>query len=142
MYEVLSRGCEIKDRMQLNAVVYVFDEMFYAKDMDVYWKHKELFVGLVIMTGGFHLLFILLRVIGIRFGDGGLRELAVTYTLGPLPWSLAVSYGLPRKTSKAKLSQQLEPRVTVTEKYLENATSIFDGAVLQKLKTPSGAHSM
>ena len=125
--------------MQLNAVVYAFDQTFYAKAMEVYWKHKELFI---IMTGGFHLLFILLRVIGIRFGDGGLRELAVTYTLGPLPWSLAVPYGLPRKTSKAKLSQQLERRVTVTEKYPENATSIFDGAVLQKLKTPSGTHSM
>ena len=63
-----------------------------------------------------------------------------TYPLGPLPWSLAGPYGLPRKTSKAKLSQQLERRITVSEKYRENATSIFDGmAVLQKLKIPSGA---
>ena len=30
-YEVLSRGCEIKDWMQLNAVVCVFDQVFYAK---------------------------------------------------------------------------------------------------------------
>ena len=63
-----------------------------------------------------------------------------TYPLGPLPWSLADPYGLPRKTSKAKLSQQPERRTTVTEKYPENATSIFDGmAVLQKLKIPPGA---
>ena len=67
-------------------------------------------------------------------------KVVFTYPLGPLPWSLADSYGLPRKTSKAKLSQQLERRITVTEKYPENATSIFDGmAVLQKLKIPSGA---
>ena len=63
-----------------------------------------------------------------------------TYPLGPLPWSLSDPYGLPRKISKAKLSQQLKRRITVNEKYPENATSIFDGmAVLQKLKIPSGA---
>ena len=44
------------------------------------------------------------------------------------------------QTSKAKLSQQLERRITVKEKYSENATSIFDGmAVLQRLKILSGA---
>ena len=67
-------------------------------------------------------------------------KVVFTYPLGHLPWSLADPYGLPRKTSKAKLSQQLERRITVTEKYPEHATSIFDGmAVLQKLKIPSGA---
>ena len=63
-----------------------------------------------------------------------------TYPLGPPPWSLADPYGLPRKSNKAKLSQQLERGITATEKYPENATSIFDGmAVLQKLTIPSGA---
>ncbi|KAK3747396.1 hypothetical protein QZH41_012092, partial [Actinostola sp. cb2023] len=67
-------------------------------------------------------------------------KVVFTYPLGPLPWSLADPFGLPRKASKAKLSQQLERRITVTDKYPENATSIFDGmAVLQKLKIPSGA---
>ena len=54
-------------------------------------------------------------------------KVVFTYPLGPLPWSLADPYGLPRKTSKAKLSQQLERGITATEKYPENATSIFDG---------------
>ena len=76
-YEVLSRGCEVKDRLKLNAVVCVFDQAFYAKAMEVYWKHKELFCGLVIMIRGFHLLLMLLGVMGSRFGDAGLRELAV-----------------------------------------------------------------
>ena len=31
-----------------------------------------------------------------------------TFPLGPLPWSLADPYGLPQKTNKAKISQQLE----------------------------------
>lgn len=64
-------------------------------------------------------------------------KVVFTYPLSPLPWSLADPYGLPRKISKGKLSQQLERRITVTEKYSENATSIFDGmAVLENLRFP------
>ena len=37
--------------MQLNAVVCNFEKAFYAKAMEVYWKHKELFVGVVEMIG-------------------------------------------------------------------------------------------
>ena len=67
-------------------------------------------------------------------------KVVFTCPLGPLPWSLVDPYGLPRKTSKAELSHRLERRITVTKKYPENATSIFDGmAVLQKLKISSGA---
>ena len=67
-------------------------------------------------------------------------KVVFAHPLGPLPWSLADPHGLPQKTSKAKLFQQLERRITVTEKYPENAISIFDGmAIFQKLKIPSGA---
>ena len=63
-----------------------------------------------------------------------------TYPLGPLPWSLADPYGLPRKTNKATLTQRLEKNVKVTEQYPENATTIYDGmALLQKFKPPPGA---
>ena len=47
-------------------------------------------------------------------------KVAFTFPLGPLPWSLTNLYGLPRKTSKAKPSQQLERRIIVTEKCPEN----------------------
>lgn len=50
-----------------------------------------------------------------------------TFPLGPLPWSLADPYGLLRKKNKSRISQQLERRIEVTERYAENATSIFDG---------------
>ena len=77
VYEVLCRGCEIRDRLNLKTVACVFDRAFYAKTAEVYWKHKTIFSGLVLMTGGFHLLIMLLGVIGSRFGDAGLKELAV-----------------------------------------------------------------
>ena len=76
-YEVLCRGCEIRDRLQLKAVVCVFDQAFYAKAIEVYWKQKSQFQGIVLMMGGFHLLMTLLAIIGSRFGDAGLRDLAV-----------------------------------------------------------------
>ena len=71
--QVLCRG----ERLSLEAVVCVFDQAFYAKAMEVYWKNKEMFKHLIIMLGGFHLLMMLLGVIGLRFGDAGLREIAI-----------------------------------------------------------------
>ena len=47
------------------------------------------------------------------------------------------------RQNKSKISQQLERRieVTVTERYPENVTTIFDGmAVLQKFKPPFGTN--
>jgi len=76
-YEELSRGCEVRERLQLKAVACVFDQAFYAKAMKVYWKNKGLFNGLIILMGGFHLLMMLLGIIGCRFSDAGLREIAV-----------------------------------------------------------------
>lgn len=73
----MSRGCEIKDRLQLKAVVCVFDQAFYAKAMEIFWKHTSLFKGFVIMMGGFHLLVMLLGIIATRFGYASLQELAV-----------------------------------------------------------------
>ena len=45
--------------------------------MEVLWKQKEQFKGLVVMMGGFHLLMTLLAIIGSRFGNAGLRDIAV-----------------------------------------------------------------
>ena len=45
--------------------------------MEVFWKYKAQFEGLVIMMGGCHLLMTLLAIIGSRFGDAGLRDVAV-----------------------------------------------------------------
>ena len=39
-YEVLSRGCEARNGLQLTGVAFVFDQAFYAKAIVVYWKNK------------------------------------------------------------------------------------------------------
>ena len=76
-FEVLCRASKIRDRLNLIAVACVFDQSFYAKAMEVFWKNRQLYKHLIIMMGGFHLLMMLLGVIGTRFGDAGLRELAI-----------------------------------------------------------------
>ena len=40
--------------------------------MEVFWKNQDLFRNLVIMMGRFHLLMMLLGIIGHRFGDASL----------------------------------------------------------------------
>ena len=64
------------------------------------------------------------------------------YLLGPLPWSLANAYSLPRITNKAKLMQLLEKGTAVAERYSKNACSICDGmALLQRFQPPVGTTS-
>ena len=76
-FEILCRASEIRDRLNLKAVACVFDQSFYAKAMEVFWKNRKLFKHLIIMMSGLHLITMLLGVIGTRFGDAGLRELAI-----------------------------------------------------------------
>ena len=75
--EVLCRASEIRDRLNLKAVACVFDQSFCSQAMEVVWTNSHLFKHLNIMMSGFHLLMMLLGVIGTRFGDAGLRELAI-----------------------------------------------------------------
>ena len=65
------------ERLKLKAVVCVFDQAFYAKAVEIFWRNKNVFENLVLMLGGFHPPMMLLGIIGTRYGDAGLRELAV-----------------------------------------------------------------
>ena len=83
-------------------------------------------------------LFARMALIG-QFRKIDLKEV-FKYPLGPLPWSLANAYGLPRKTIKAKLMQLLEKGTAAVERYPENACSIYDGmALLQRFQPLAGA---
>ena len=57
-------------------MVCVFDQEFYAKAVEIFWRNKNVFENLVLMLGDFHPPMIL-GIIGTRYGDTGLRELAV-----------------------------------------------------------------
>ena len=62
------------------------------------------------------------------------------YLLGPLPWVFSGTYGMPRKTNKAKLLQLLERGTILADLYPKHATSTFDGmAVLQMFQPSRGS---
>ena len=63
VFEVLCRGYEIRDRLKLKAVG-VFDQAIYAKAIEIFWENKNVFENLVFMLRGFHLLMILLGIMG------------------------------------------------------------------------------
>ena len=60
------------------------------------------------------------------------------YPLGPLPWSISDSFGLQRKTNKAKILHKLEPNGILIQDYPLNGTTIYDEmAILQKFQPAS-----
>lgn len=75
--EVLVQSLNIKNTLKLNSIVLVFDQALYAKATEIQWKHRERFKNLVLRMGVFHTACTLLAVIGKRFQDAGLRDLAV-----------------------------------------------------------------
>ena len=76
-FEVLCRGNEIKERLNLKSIVCVFDQAFYAKAAEVRWKNRELFGDTVLRLDGFHLLMMFMGILGVRFGNAGLTGIAV-----------------------------------------------------------------
>ena len=64
---------------------------FYAKAAEIFWKNKNVFENLVLMLRGFHLLMLLLGIMGTQYGDAGIRELAVQSEVvaeGSIEWVL------------------------------------------------------
>ena len=75
--EVLVKSLSIKNTLKLNSLVLVFDQALYAKATDIQWKQSERFKDLVFRMGVFHTACTFLSIIGKRFQDAGLRDLAV-----------------------------------------------------------------
>jgi len=77
VFEILNQAKRIKDMLQLSSIVCVFDQALYAKACEVVWKHPTEFHDVVLRMGAFHTICNLLAIIGKRFSDAGLRDLAV-----------------------------------------------------------------
>ena len=76
-YEILKRAKNIAETLHVDDIVCVFDQALYAKAAEVAWKHQEQFNMIVLRMGVFHTLCNLLSIIGKRFSDAGLRDIAV-----------------------------------------------------------------
>ncbi|XP_078353848.1 uncharacterized protein LOC144638526 [Oculina patagonica] len=75
--EVLNQALKIKESLHLKDIVCVFDQAMYAKAAEITWKHPDKFQPIVLRMGAFHTICNFLAVIGKRFLDAGLRDLAV-----------------------------------------------------------------
>ena len=75
--EMLGQALEIKDCLDLKELLCVFDQALYAKAADITWKQPEKFQPIVLRIGVFHTICNFLGIIGKRFLDEGLRDLAV-----------------------------------------------------------------
>ena len=77
VYHILERCLQIKDALNLQTVVCVFDQAIYCKVMEIKWKQPERFQSCIVMLGIFHTIMMFLGIIGKRFGDAGLRDLLI-----------------------------------------------------------------
>ena len=77
VWELLTRSVQIQKELSLPSIVCVFDQALYAKVAEVVWAHQDKFSSVVLCLGVFHTVCTLLRIIGRRFADAGLRDVFV-----------------------------------------------------------------
>ena len=74
--KVLTEALKIKMSLGLKEIVCVFDQAFYVKAAGITRKHPDMFHLIVLRMGAFHTICNFLGIIGKRFLDAGLRDLA------------------------------------------------------------------
>ena len=77
VHEVLDRAVKIKDALDIEELVCVFDQALYSKAAEIKWKHPDEFNAVILRMGAFHTICNLLAIIGKRFKDAGLRDIVV-----------------------------------------------------------------
>ena len=77
IYEMLCQSLKIKDQLGLESIVLVCDQAIYAKAVEVAWANDSKFKSIIIRLGAFHTICTFLAVIGKRFADAGLRDIAI-----------------------------------------------------------------
>ena len=71
---MLERANIIKDQLEVETLVCVYDQAIYAKTKEIQLKEPNKFKDLFFMMGTFHTLMMALGVIGSRFKDAGLKD--------------------------------------------------------------------
>ena len=75
--EMLCQALRIKHQIGIESIVLVCDQAIYAKAVEVAWSDQSKFESVVIRLGAFHTICTFLAVIGKRFGEAGLRDIAI-----------------------------------------------------------------
>jgi len=77
VHQVLVKAMSYMNSLQLSEIVCVFDQALYAKAAEIVWNDQARFSPIILRMGTFHTMCNLLSILGKRFGDAGLRDLAV-----------------------------------------------------------------
>ena len=75
--EIMTRSLAMAERMQVHQIVMVFDLAIYAKVQQIRRANDIYKERFVVRLGEFHAIMSFLSVIGKRFGDAGLRDIAI-----------------------------------------------------------------
>ena len=81
VYELLCQAQNITKPLHIEKVLCVFDQALYAKTAEVIWKQPQQFSHIVLRLSVLHTICNLLAVIGKRFGDAGLRDVAIEFDI-------------------------------------------------------------
>ena len=129
VYVRLRKSISVADTLQQEDVGVTLDQAIYAKAQDIVSKHCDEFKRITLRMGGFHVACTFLAVIGLRFGDAGLRDLMVESSLvGQYQQfyvvSILIVLSVPTKLSlrlsfdyfgpSLKKSLQISPRTDLT----------------------------
>ena len=76
-YEVLCQAQNITKILAIEEVICVFEQALYAKAAEVIWKQLQQCSHTVLRLGVFHTICTALAVIGKRFENVGLRDVAI-----------------------------------------------------------------
>ena len=68
VYEILSKANSIKEALNLKSIIVVLAQAIYSKAVEICWKHENMFHDIVLRMGAFHMIEVLLAIIGLRFG--------------------------------------------------------------------------
>ena len=75
--KILTQALNIEESLDLKEIVCVLDQALYAEAADIAWKHRGKFQSIVLRMGVFHTICNFLGIIGKRFLDAWLRDVAV-----------------------------------------------------------------
>ena len=75
--EVLMQSLSIAKKLALEDIAVCFDQALYSKACEIVWKEPEKLRPVVLTMGTFHTICNLMSIIGKRFTDAGLRDIAV-----------------------------------------------------------------
>lgn len=74
---MMERALRIRNQLEIDALVCVYDQAIYAKALEIQLKEPYKFSSLFLMMGTFHVLLMFLGVIGARFKDAGMKDVYI-----------------------------------------------------------------